>query len=127
MHSLPGGLFMDYEYEDCLGPELFSEIDIFLKDKSFEDIDISLHNEDFNYVSLKLPADQNFDVEGFLDNLEKKNQNKFYIITTLLAYLDEPELKKYYIPYACLNDFLYLINDPEYNEQVISIIQAEED
>lgn len=118
---------MYFDNEDPLGPELFSEIDVFLNRTSIEEVDISLKQEDFNYVSLKLPPDSIEDMEELLNEIEHKNQSKYYIVTTFVSYLDAPELKKYYVPYARINDFLYTVNEPEYDERIINIVQAEED
>lgn len=106
---------------------LRKEIESFLDEYSMEDIDISLRNDEFNYVNFKLPSEAFFEIEEFLNDLETKNIDKYYIITTVMCYLSSPEFKKYYIPYARLNDFLYYINNPETDEQVISIVQARQE
>ncbi|MEW5819880.1 MAG: hypothetical protein AB1782_06785 [Cyanobacteriota bacterium] len=113
----------DNPYEDSLN-EIFSEIDLFINDNPLEKVDISLKAEEFNYISLKLPQIENFDIENLFNYFDEKNSDKIYIVTTIVPYLDSPELKKYYIPHSRLNDFFYYINDPEYEEQVVSIDQA---
>lgn len=106
--------------------EVYSEIDLFLKDHHLDNIEISLKDSDFQHICLKLPSGTPIDTEGLLDYIEDKNESKFYIISTLDIYGDTPTLKKYYIPYKRLNEFLYCINDPDFDEQVISIDQAVE-
>lgn len=112
--------------DDSNYKEIFSEVDIFLKKDSIENVNVSIHSKDFNYMSFKLPVDSSFDIEELYNYLEEENGDKCYIITTLVPYLDAPELKKYMIPYSQLNEFLYFINDPEFEENIISINIAEE-
>jgi hypothetical protein len=117
---------MVFDFEDNLIGEVFSEINVFLDRNTIEDIDISMSENDFNYVSLKLPIGVEFDPDNFLEAIENKFQHKYFIITTFIHYLESPELKKYFIPYARLNEFFYYINDPEIDEKIISISQLEE-
>jgi hypothetical protein len=117
---------MAYDYEDDFLPELFADIDIFINRNSFEDIDIAINNKDFNYISYKLPPDIELDEEQFFDQLDRKYEDKYFVISTFSNYLFEPELKKYFIPFARLNEFLYYINDPEVDEKIITINELEE-
>ena len=113
--------------DDSSYQEIYSEIELFLKNDSIDNMDISLHNDEFNFISVKLPPSENFDIEELYNYIDEKNQSRCYVITTLLPYLDTPELKKYYIPHSRLNEFLYYINSPDYEENIISITQAEEE
>lgn len=117
---------MNIEPDNSQYNEVFSEIDIFLKKDLIENVNVSIHNKEFNYMSFKLPVDSHFDIEDLYNYLEEENENKLYVITTVVPYLDAPELKKYLIPYSQLNEFLYFINDPEFEENIISINIAEE-
>ena len=117
---------MDFFDANKHNPEniLRNEIESFLNEYSLEDIDIAFCHDEFNYVKFKLPEESLFELELFLNDLEKKNSDKYYIVTTVMCYLNTPEFKKYYVPFARLNEFLYFINDPEVDEQIISILQA---
>lgn len=106
--------------------EIFSEVDIFLKKDLIENVNISIHNKEFNYMSFTLPVDSTFNIEELYNYLEEENRDKLYVITTVVPYLDAPELKKYFIPYSQLNEFLYIVNDPEFEENIISVNLAED-
>lgn len=118
---------MDFDPENDSIKEIFSELDMFLDKNLIDEIDISIKDDEFRCIRLKLPIKENYELEDLYNYFEEKNQDRYYIITTLVTYLETPELKKYFVPNQRLNEFLYFINDPESEEQVLSIIQAEDE
>lgn len=104
--------------------DIYSEVELFLKDHHLDNIEVSIRDDEFQHISLKLSNNESFDPEELLNYIDQQNESRFYIVSTLVSYSEIPTLKKYYIPHKRLNDFLYVINDPEYDEHVISIDQA---
>lgn len=117
---------MNFDSFDSTTQDLMDKIEDFIKNNDHPNINISINSNDYDHISLKIPYDDYFDSEGFLETIENQNQSKYYVITTFNDDLGEPELKKYFIRYNGLNDFLKLITDQNSEETIISIISTEE-